>query len=58
MFALRVELNVIYAQRWIQFELQNSLSTAFAIHGKIYLHLANLYNRITTNIFDMFKIIT
>ena len=37
MFTLLMELNVICAQRWTQFELQNCLSRAFviAIHGKI-----------------------
>ena len=36
MLTLLLELNVICGQRWIQFELQNSLSRAFAIDGKIY----------------------
>jgi len=36
MFTLLLELNVIYEQRWIQFELQNSLSRIFAFDGKIY----------------------
>jgi len=31
MFTLLLELNVVYGQRWIQFELQNSLSGTFAI---------------------------
>jgi len=34
---LLLELNVICGQRWIQFELQNSPSRAFAIDGKITL---------------------
>jgi len=36
MFMLLQELNVVCGQRWIQFELQNSLRGAFAIDGKIY----------------------
>jgi len=36
MFTLLVELKVIRGQRWMQFELQNCLSRAFAIHGKIH----------------------
>ena len=31
MFTLLLELNVLYWQRWLQFELQNSLSGTFAI---------------------------
>jgi len=37
MFTLLLELNVTCGQRWIQFELQNCLSRAFAIDGKITL---------------------
>jgi len=37
MFTLLLELNVICGQRWIQFELQNSLSRASVIDGKITL---------------------
>jgi len=58
--------------RWIQFELQNSPSRVFAFDGKIYMvwqrnttadvatlpFLANLWNRITTKIFDIFRILT
>ena len=33
---LLLELNVIYEQRWIQFELRNSPSRVFAFDGKIY----------------------
>jgi len=35
-FRLLLELNVMYGQRWIQFEFQNIPSRAFAIDGKIY----------------------
>jgi len=35
MFTLLLELNVVCEQRWIQFELQNSLSRSFATDGKI-----------------------
>jgi len=34
MFTLLLELNVTFGQRWIQFELQNVPSRAFAIDGK------------------------
>ena len=58
MFTLLPEINVICVQRWIQFELQNSPSRFFAFDGKIhYRHLANLWNRITTKIFDIFIIL-
>ena len=36
MFSLLLELNVMYEQRWIQFELQNSSSRVFAFDIKIY----------------------
>jgi len=36
MFTLLLELNVICEQRWIQFELQTSPSTAFAFDGNIH----------------------
>jgi len=36
MFTLLLELNVIFEQGWIQFELQNSPSRDFAFDGKIY----------------------
>ena len=36
MITLLLELNVTCGQRWIQFELQNIPSRAFAIDGKIY----------------------
>jgi len=55
---LLLELNVICEQRWIQFELQKSHSRVYAFDGKIHYHLANLWNRITTKIFDIFRIIT
>ena len=35
-FTLLLELNVIFEQRWIQFELQNSPSRDFVFDGKIY----------------------
>ena len=35
MFTLLLELNVIYEEKWIQFELQNSPSRVFAFDGKI-----------------------
>ena len=57
-FTLLLELNVICGKRWIQFEWQNSLSRAFALMAKLHCHLANLWNRITTKIFDTFRIIT
>jgi len=37
MFSLLLELNVMYEQRWIQFELQNSSSRVFAFDIKIYI---------------------
>jgi len=58
MFRLLLELNVICEQKWIQFELQNSPSRVFVFDGKLHYHLANLRNRITTKIFDIFRIIT
>jgi len=36
MFTLLLELSVTFGQRWIQFELQNIPSRAFAIDGKTY----------------------
>jgi len=36
MFKLLLELNVIFEQRWIQFELQYSPSRVFVFDGKIY----------------------
>ena len=59
MFTLLLELNVLCEQRWMQFELQNSPSRVFAfgVENKHY-HLANLWNRITTEIFGVFWIIT
>jgi len=36
MFTLLRDLNVISEQRWIQFELQNSLRSVFAFDVKIY----------------------
>ena len=36
LFMLLLELHVIYEQKWIQFELQNSSSRVFAFDGKIY----------------------
>ena len=53
-----LDLNVICEQSWIQFELQNSPSRVYAFDGKIHYHLANLWNRITTKNFDIFRIIT
>jgi len=59
MFTLLLELNVVCEQRWIQFELQNSPSRDFAFDGKIYTTIsANLWNRIITKIFGIFRIIT
>ena len=51
MFTLIVELNVICAQRWIQFELQNCLSTAFSTDGKTLPFSKSVKNQITTKIF-------
>jgi len=55
MFTLQLKLNVTYEQKWIKFELHNSPRRVFAFDGKIYttVHLANLWNRITTKIFDI-----
>jgi len=35
-FTLLLELNIIFEQRWMQFELQNSPSRVFAFDRKIY----------------------
>jgi len=35
-FMLLLELNVICEQKWIQFELRNTLRRDFAADGKIY----------------------
>ena len=59
MFTLLLKLNVMCEQRWIQFKLQNSPSRVFCIWCQnIHYHLANLWNQITTKIFDIFRIIT
>ena len=42
MFTLLLELNVVCGQRWIQFELQNSLSGTFAIDGKIHTTISQM----------------
>jgi len=36
MFTLLLDLDIISEQTWMQFELQNSPSSVFAFHGKIY----------------------
>ena len=58
MFTLLLDLNIVCGQKWIQFEWQNSLSRVYTFDGKIHYHLANLWNRVTTKIFDIFRIIT
>jgi len=40
MITLLPELNVTCGERWLQFELQNIPSRAFAIDGKIYTTVA------------------
>ena len=46
MFTFLLELNVTCGRRWIQFELQNIRTRAFAIDGKIY----------TTSLFEVLYI--
>jgi len=41
-FTMLIEIIVIYGQGWIQFEMPNIPSRAFAINGKICTTLTNL----------------
>ena len=65
MFTLLLDLNLASEQRWIQFELHNSPSTTLLAVERLHLMAKYtlpfgkpVWNRITTKIFDIFRIIT
>jgi len=58
MFTLLPELNVICEQRWIHSNPKIVPEKFFICCQNMHCHLANLWNRITTKIFDIFRIIT
>jgi len=57
-FTLLLELDVICEQNWVQLELQNIPGEFCIWWQNMHCHLGNLWNRITTKVFDIFRIIT